>query len=45
MVAHEVTHLIHEDHSRAFWATLGRVMPDYEARKARLREMGPAFVW
>lgn len=45
VVAHEVTHLLHEDHSRTFWATLGRVMPDYEARKARLRELGPRMVW
>ncbi len=34
-----------EDHGRAFWQTLGRVMPDYDARKARLRELGPALVW
>jgi predicted metal-dependent hydrolase len=45
VVAHEVTHLIHEHHGRAFWATLGRVMPDYEARKERLRELGPRWVW
>jgi hypothetical protein len=45
VVAHEVTHLIHEDHSRAFWAALGRVMPDYEVRKAGLRDLGPGFVW
>jgi predicted metal-dependent hydrolase len=45
VVAHEVTHLLHEDHSRTFWATLGRVMPDYEARKVRLRELGPSLVW
>lgn len=45
VVAHEVTHLLHEDHSRAFWAALGRVMPDYEVRKGRLREMGPRLVW
>lgn len=45
VVAHEVTHLLHEHHGRAFWATLGRVMPDYEVRKERLREMGAAWVW
>jgi predicted metal-dependent hydrolase len=45
VVAHELVHLIHEDHSRAFWATLGRTMPDYEERKARLRAMGPRLVW
>jgi predicted metal-dependent hydrolase len=45
VLAHELVHLIHEDHSRAFWATLGRIMPDYEERKKRLREMGPRLVW
>jgi predicted metal-dependent hydrolase len=45
VVAHELVHLIHEDHSRAFWATLGRIMPDYEERKAQLRAMGPRLVW
>ena len=45
VVAHELVHLIHEDHSRAFWAALGRIMPDYEERKSRLRAMGPRLVW
>ncbi|HEY5282189.1 MAG TPA: SprT family zinc-dependent metalloprotease [Polyangia bacterium] len=45
VVAHELVHLIHEDHSRAFWATLGAIMPDYEDRKKRLRAMGPRLVW
>ncbi|MBN2575784.1 MAG: M48 family metallopeptidase [Deltaproteobacteria bacterium] len=45
VVAHELVHLSHEDHSRAFWAALGRVMPDHEERKRRLRAMGPRLVW
>jgi len=45
VLAHELVHLVHEDHSRAFWATLGRIMPDYEERKKRLRAMGPRLVW
>ena len=45
VVAHELAHLVHADHGREFWALLGRVMPDYEARKAQLRELGPSFVW
>lgn len=45
VVAHEVVHLAHEHHGLAFWATLGRLMPDYEARKARLKELGPRLVW
>lgn len=45
VIAHELVHLAHPDHGRAFWQTLGRVMPDYDSRKARLRELGPALVW
>lgn len=45
LVAHELVHLVHADHGREFWARLGRVMPDYEARKAQLRELGPSLVW
>jgi hypothetical protein len=45
VVAHELVHLLHEHHGRAFWATLGRVMPDYEQRKKRLRAMGPRLIW
>lgn len=45
VVAHEVVHVRHADHGREFWATLARVMPDYEVRRARLREIGPALIW
>lgn len=45
VLAHEVVHGIHEHHGREFWATLGRLMPDYEARKSRLKELGPTLVW
>lgn len=45
VVAHELTHLRHPDHTRAFWAALGRVMPDYDMRKTRLRSLGPQLEW
>ena len=45
VVAHEVVHVLHADHDRAFWSFPGRVMPDYEMRRARLRELGPALEW
>ncbi|MGK3992262.1 M48 metallopeptidase family protein [Sorangium sp. So ce1024] len=45
VLAHELAHLIHDDHGREFWAALGRVMPDYEARRARLGELRPALLW
>lgn len=36
VVAHEVTHLLHRNHSPAFWATLGRSLPDWAERKSML---------
>jgi predicted metal-dependent hydrolase len=45
VVAHELVHLQHPDHTRNFWATLGRAMPDYEDRRATLRHIGREAVW
>jgi len=45
VVAHEVVHLIHRDHNKAFWARLGMLMPDYERRKEELRKIGPRLEW
>lgn len=45
VIAHELVHLVHSDHTRDFWSTLGRVMPDYEARRETLRQLGRAMVW
>lgn len=40
VVAHELCHLAHPDHSRAFWAAVGRLMPGYPDRRAWLRANG-----
>lgn len=45
VVVHELVHLAHPDHGRAFWAKVGRVLPDYEQRRERLRVLGPSLVW
>lgn len=45
VVVHELAHLTHPDHGRDFWATVGRVLPDYEQRRERLRVLGPSLVW
>ncbi|MEI6414748.1 MAG: YgjP-like metallopeptidase domain-containing protein [Pseudomonadota bacterium] len=36
VVAHEVVHLAHRNHSPEFWATLSRTLPDWAERKAML---------
>ena len=40
VVVHELCHLIHLDHSPAFWALVGSVLPDYRARRRWLKEHG-----
>ena len=40
VVAHEVAHLAHMDHSRAFWDCVGHLMPDYTAHRNWLRSYG-----
>lgn len=45
VLAHELTHLRPPNHTRAFWATLGRVMPAYEQHMASLRLLGPQLTW
>ena len=43
--AHETVPPLHQHHSQDFWGDVGRVMPDYEARRARQKEPGPSLVW
>ena len=44
VVVHEFCHFAHPDHSPAFWAAVGRVLPDYKARCALLRTPVPGRV-
>jgi hypothetical protein len=44
-LADVLTALPHRGHTAEFWAALGRIMPDYESRRIRLREVGAALVW
>ena len=37
VLAHELTHLIHPNHSPAFYAELAKIMPDWRTRRERLR--------
>lgn len=38
VVAHELSHIGHPDHSKAFWRRVGELMPDYAPRRAWFRE-------
>lgn len=43
VAAHEVAHLVHLDHSRAFWRTVARLCPDHAMHRDWLRAHGPAL--
>lgn len=40
VVVHELCHLIHMNHSKEFWELVGEILPDYKARRKRLKEHG-----
>lgn len=43
VVAHELCHLRHRDHSARFWETLRGVMPDYESKRTALLQKGEHY--
>jgi predicted metal-dependent hydrolase len=38
VIVHELAHILHHDHSRAFWSAVGTYMPDYPRRRALLKK-------
>ena len=44
VVVHELCHRRHMDHSGRFWAEVALTLPDYNSRRAWLREHGPALM-
>ncbi|MGN1148530.1 MAG: M48 family metallopeptidase [Lachnospiraceae bacterium] len=40
VIVHELCHLTHMNHSKAFWNKVANVMPDYKIRKQWLKEHG-----
>ncbi len=45
VLAHELVHLEHRLHDAEFWARLGMVLGDAEARRVGLRKAGAAALW
>lgn len=44
VVVHELCHLTHMDHSKAFWALVESVCPDYRAHRKWLKEHGHELI-
>lgn len=44
VVAHEVAHLLEMNHSQRFWRAVGRMIPDYAARRKELRHDGHRYL-
>lgn len=40
VVVHELCHLVHMNHSAAFWELVASILPDYQIRRRWLREHG-----
>jgi predicted metal-dependent hydrolase len=45
VVAHELCHLKHMNHSAAFWQCLEHLLPDYKALQIQLDQEGHRFYW
>jgi len=41
VLVHELAHMLVPNHSNRFWRTVQRAMPDCDARRDRLRRLGP----
>ncbi|MCL1895578.1 MAG: M48 family metallopeptidase [Clostridiales bacterium] len=39
VIVHELAHLKHLDHSKAFWAVVAKVFPDWKSRRQALRQL------
>lgn len=44
VIAHEMAHKVHANHSSKFWDTVEHIMPDYQLRKEELKKNGYTFV-
>jgi len=43
VVVHELAHLVHHNHSKSFWAQVGKMLPDYKERRKWLKKNSEEF--
>ena len=43
VIVHEMSHLIHRNHSSKFWKQVESILPDYKVRKKWLRDHGVIY--
>lgn len=43
VVAHEISHLVHHNHSKRFWAQVEKIIPDYKERRKWLKKNGDDY--
>ena len=43
VMVHELVHLEHLNHSKAYWQRVGEILPDYRKRRERLEVQGSTF--
>lgn len=45
VAAHELTHLVHRNHGKDFWAAVERVCPSFATQRDELKRLGPTFTF
>jgi predicted metal-dependent hydrolase len=45
IIIHELAHLIHHNHSKAYWQLVERIMPDYMLAEDWLKKHGTSCQW
>ena len=44
VIVHELCHLVHHNHSKAFWDLVARTMPGYTAHRQWLKVHGKSLI-
>ncbi len=45
VIVHELSHIVHKNHSPRYWRYVGEAMPDYQQLRRQLRDIGHSLVF